>query len=273
MKKLIILLLTMPFPLFITNTLGQNTNGNGKVVEDVRTVEKFSALSAEEGINLVLTQSTENKVIVITDENLQDKVITEVENGNLKIYPKDIKNATKLIVKVEFKEINALSAKEGVDLETTNTLTTDNLALSLKEGCDAKMDVNVKNLACSLKEGCDMKLNGEAKSFSLSLVEGSEIDANINGSDIALSIVEGSEASLKGIYKNAAYSIVEGSELKAFDLLSENVTVSAVESSEAEVQVTKSLIVSAKEGSEVKYKGNPEDKQISSCENCEVKAQ
>ena len=271
MKKLLIFLLAMPVPLFLTNMFAQN--GNGNVVEKVRSVEDFTAINVKEGIDLVLIQSESNKVTVITDENLQDKIITKVDNNTLKIYPNDIKNSTKMVVKVEFKNISAISADEGVDIKTTSGINVDNMAISLKEGCDADMEIHTKDLSISLVEGSDMKLKGDMKSLSISLVEGSDMNAEVDAKNIALSVVEGSDINIKGTCKSAAYSAVEGSEIKAFDLVAENCVVSVAESSECQVNATASLVVAAKEDSEVKYKGNPPDKQISSCEECEVKAQ
>lgn len=273
MKKPISLIIIVLSLTGLSNVIGQGNEGNGNVVEQERTVEEFSGISVKEGIELILTQGDKYSVVVITDENLQDEVITKVDNGDLKIYPENVRNPTRLTIKVEFISISAISAKEGVEVEGTTPFELDELAISCLEGCEMSIELNAENLALSLVEGCEMRLKGTINSIALSIVEGCELSADINGEDIACSIVEGSEVDLDGKYETATYSVVEGSELSASNLIAENCTVSANEGSEADVYATKNLVVDARGESEVKYSGNPESKQIKSCEGCEVKAQ
>lgn len=272
MKKLrIIFLLAIPGLLFFSKTIGQGIVGDGNVIEKERTVENFSGISVEEGIDLVLTQGEDIKVTVIADENLQDLIITKVVDGTLKIYPeKNIRKANKMEVRVVFKKISALSAVEGCDIVTTSLIVLDDLAVSCVEGCDIKLEINTDNLVISLNEGSDMSLEGVIKNLTISANEGSDVKASITSENLTCSVNEGSDIILKGTCTNVTIAANEGSDIDAFDLVTENCTIGAEEGSDAKVNVTKNLIVSAKESSDVEYKGNPENKKISSGEDCEV---
>ncbi|HUM88921.1 MAG TPA: DUF2807 domain-containing protein, partial [Prolixibacteraceae bacterium] len=60
---------------------GQIVKGNGKVTKENRSVNSFQGVSASAGIDVYLFAGDEEKVIVETDENLQDCLITKVK-GN-----------------------------------------------------------------------------------------------------------------------------------------------------------------------------------------------
>ena len=65
--------------------------GNGEVVIEHRTInESFSAIKATEGLDVYLTQSDNESVSVEADGNLQELILSEVEDGVLKIYTKDL---------------------------------------------------------------------------------------------------------------------------------------------------------------------------------------
>ena len=64
--------------------------GNGEVVTEDRTInESFSAIKATEGLDVYLTQSDNESVSVEADGNLQELILTEVEDGVLKIHTKE----------------------------------------------------------------------------------------------------------------------------------------------------------------------------------------
>ena len=63
-----------------------HVNGNGKVVKEVRNVSGFDAISVNNGIELLVSQDTFEKVVVEADENIQKILRTEVKDGKLKIF-------------------------------------------------------------------------------------------------------------------------------------------------------------------------------------------
>ena len=93
MTKLIIqitkVIVTIISVLLLQSCVNSNWNnetisGNGKIVEVNRTVtEDFNAISAKNGLEVIINQDNTNKIIVEADENLQDHIFTEVKEGTL----------------------------------------------------------------------------------------------------------------------------------------------------------------------------------------------
>lgn len=274
MKKLLFTLLVIASPLGFIISYGQGVSGNGNVVEKTRSIENFSGVSVKGGIDLYLTQGDENILILKTDENLQDHIITEVIDNSLKIYPKsNIKNAKEITVFLTFIELSAILAKEGSDVETTSTIDVEDLAVKCEEGSDLKLLIETKNLALKLNEGSDATIKGSANNVAIKASEGSDLSLEATCETIACKINEGSDVYLKGSCQSLTISATEGSDVDASGMECENCSIVANEGSDAQVYVTHSLTVIAKESSDISYKGNPEIKQIQAGEDCTISSQ
>ena len=204
--------------------------GNGEVVTEDRTInESFSAIKATEGLDVYLTQSDNESVSVEADGNLQGLILTEVEDGVLKIHTKEnIGSATSKKVHVSFRDISSIISTSGSDVYSTNTINSERLDLKSTSGSDMKLDVNTSVLNCKSTSGSDLRLSGK----TIRLI---------------------AEAT-------------SGSDIKAADLMAESSQVKATSGADITVNTSKELTAKATSGGDVKYYGNPEkvDKSDSS---------
>ena len=74
--------------------LGPGVDGNRHVVSQQRSISNdFESIKVSQGLNLYITQSNDVSLSVEADENLHELIMTEVENGTLRIYTtKNIRN-------------------------------------------------------------------------------------------------------------------------------------------------------------------------------------
>ncbi len=204
--------------------------GNGEVVIENRTInEYFSAIKATEGLDVYLTQSDNESVSVEADGNLQELILTEVEDGVLKIHTKEnIGSAISKKVHVSFKDISSIVSTSGSDVYSTNTIISERLDLKSTSGSDMKLDVNTSVLNCKSTSGSDLRLSGK----TIRLI---------------------AEAT-------------SGSDIKAADLMAESSQVKATSGADITVNTSKELTAKATSGGDVKYYGNPKkvDKSDSS---------
>ncbi|WP_229664938.1 head GIN domain-containing protein [Polaribacter pacificus] len=196
-------------------------SGNRKVTTENRKVAKdFTAIQAGNGIEVLITQSNQTKIVVEADENLQDYIKTEVQNGVLKIYSKrNIWRAKSKRVYVSTKTISAIKAASGSDVYTENTIKANNIDLSTSSGADAKISINATTVTSSASSGSDLKIIGKAKNYSASASSGSSINA--------------------------------------YGLESLNATVKVSSGADIDVYVLESLDAKASSGGDVDFKGNP----------------
>lgn len=202
--------------------INSGVKGNGNLQTETRTVtQPFSIIKATEGLDVFLTQSDNESIIVETDENLQELIITEVEDGVLKIHTKESigRNSAKKVT-VSFKNISSIIATSGSDVVSTNTITVDELDLKTTSGSDMTLHVNAKILNCKSTSGSDLNLTGKTEKFNAEATSGSDIEAK----------------ELIALYSN----------------------IKATSGADITTSTEKILVAKATSGGDVKYYGDPE---------------
>jgi hypothetical protein len=202
--------------------MSTGVRGNGKVITQERSVnESFTTIKATEGLDVYLTQSDNTSIIVEADENLQELILTEINNGVLKIHTKqNIGNASSKKIMVTFKDISSIISTSGSDVYSTNTISADELHLKSTSGSDMTLKVNTESLNCKSTSGSDLNVSGKTSKLFAEATSGSDI--------------------------------------KAADLIAESSQVKATSGADVTVNTSKKLTASASSGGDVKYYGNPE---------------
>lgn len=159
--------------LVCANTMAQKS--------EVRKVSHFSAIDVSEGIHVELTLGDKEFVEVTADDDIINRVITEVSDGNLEIYIKGNNwNGwkKKVNVKVIANKIDGLDASSGASIYSTNTITTDILNMSVSSGANLKVKFDANKAACDASSGADAILSGKANMFKTEASSGSDIHAD-----------------------------------------------------------------------------------------------
>lgn len=196
--------------------------GNGKVkLEDRNVNEPFHAIKASHGLDVYVTQGTEESIVVEADENLHDLIKTKVKDNTLHIYAKkNIGHATSKKIMISFKDISAISSSSGSDVVSTNTITSDSLELNTSSGSDMELKINTTQLNCNSSSGSDLKLSG--------------------------------------VTKNLIANASSGSDIRAGDLKAESSKVQASSGADITVNTAKELTASASSGGDITYYGSPD---------------
>ncbi|WP_100614990.1 head GIN domain-containing protein [Confluentibacter citreus] len=221
--------------------IGPGIAGNGHVVEVTRTINgSFNAIKASEGLDVYVTQSDNESVIVEADENLQDLIITEVVDNVLKIHTKkNIGNATSKKVMVSFKNVSRIASTSGSNVHSTNPITVQNLVLESSSGSNMTLDVSTTSLKCNTSSGSNMILQLNTEILECHSSSGSNI--KLTGEAIKIT----ADAS-------------SGSNIIAGDLIAESSRANASSGSNITINTSKELIAKATSGGGINYYGNPE---------------
>ena len=195
--------------------------GNGNVQIEKRTINKaFTAIHASEGLDVYLTQGSNEEIIVEADENLLDIILTEVVDNTLKIHCKEnIGRSKSQKVMITFNDISKIVSTSGSDVYSTNTINTEQLELKSTSGSDMKVDVNTSVLNCKSTSGSDLKISGKTDRLNAEATSGSDI--------------------------------------KAGDLIAQSSQVKATSGANIRVNTQKELTAKATSGGDIKYYGNP----------------
>ena len=110
--------------------------GNGNVVRENRNIqEDFDAISISTGISARLITGEASEVIVESDENLQEMIITEVEDGVLKVYSKgNIWGRSTRKVYIKMPRVESISSQSGSNVKSEYPISASDLMLSSSSG-------------------------------------------------------------------------------------------------------------------------------------------
>lgn len=237
MKKITTLLTLVLTILFSMNASAWSgtIRGNGDVTKETRKVKSFDGVKASAGINVYLFQGDNEKVVVETDENLQECIVTRVVDGVLKCYIdcNNVRNSTKMNVYVNFKNINSIKASSGADIYGETLIVADVLDVNASSSGDIRIEIDANEIDVDVSSGADAVIKGKANYFS-------------------------GDAS-------------SGADIKAMDLVVKEAEASASSGADVRITVTERIKASASSGGDVVYAGNPTIEKVNESSGGDVK--
>lgn len=215
---------------------GPGVDGDRNVIIANRNISNnFESVKVSQGLDLYITQSNSVTLSVEADENLHELIMTEVEDGVLRIYTtENIRRAASRKINLNVADISAIKATSGSDVISTNTIEVDELELNSTSGADIKLTVKTEKLNCHSTSGSDIKLSGTTKALIAEASSGSDIEA---------------------------------SQLKA-----ETSKVKASSGADISVNTSKELTARASSGGDIRYTGSPERVNTSDSSSGSVRA-
>ena len=217
MKKSILILAAVLFGFNSSNAQfwkDESVKGNGKVTTENRNTGDYDEVKLTGFMDVELTAGTEGRLIIEGESNLLEHVITEVENGSLKIYTEkgySLKPSKGKGIKitVPFKDLNAVSLTGSGDIWNTSVIRAQDFETSLTGSGDINLHLEVKNLKGLITGSGDTLVKGKAENFEISVtgsgdfkafnLEAKDVKAKIMGSgDIELTALNSLEAKVMG---------------------------------------------------------------------------
>jgi len=189
-----------------------------------RNVSGFHAIEVSGGIDLYLSQGEEAVAVSASKTEYRDKIITEVVNGVLKIHFDWKSNLRldwgnrKMKAYVSVKNLDALHASGGSDVDIDGSLKATKLDMHISGGSDFKGKIETDELKIEASGGSDVDISGKAARLTI----------DVSG----------------------------GSDFSGYDLASDICNVEASGGSDVHVTVNKELSANASGGSDVYYKGS-----------------
>lgn len=137
----------------------------------VRSVSGYHGVSVSGSVELFLTQGNEESVVISADDtNVRDKVITEVDNGILRIYLErknkiqiDWPNKNKIRAYVSVKDIDYLSSSGSGKLHIEGNLKTDKLKVDISGSGNVEGAMTTKEFSLAISGSADADLSGTAE--------------------------------------------------------------------------------------------------------------
>jgi hypothetical protein len=180
MKKLFLLMSFLTAGLYMS---AQETTFNDANAEQ-RTVKPFRAIKVTDGIDLYLSQGSEESVAVSASrDEYRSRIKTEVTEGVLKIsYDRESLNdwtsgGKKLKAYVSFKTLDKLTASAGAEVLIQGMIKEEVLSVYLNAGASLKGKIEAGKLIMEAESGAHATLSGSSGTLSLNANSGSKVSA------------------------------------------------------------------------------------------------
>ncbi len=258
MKRIAIFIALAAITATIFAAPKSDVEGNKNVTTEDRQVSDFTAVSVSSGIDLYLTQGNKETLKLEADENLMEHIITEVENGVLKIYSKkNLRKYKKLEAHLTFKELDKISGSAGADVFAEKRIKADKMYVNMSSGSDIKLKLKAPKIRLNMSSGSDGIVDFEGKSVKINASSGSDVEMLAsNLDDFTANISSGSDIMIQGSAQIVNINASSGSDMDAFDFTVANATIDASSASDIDITVMGKLTVNASSGSSVSYKGD-----------------
>lgn len=184
--------------------LGDGIKGSGNITTKTRDANQdFKRIEVSNGIKVIVTQADNKSISVEADDNLQQHIITKIENGVLKIEADESYNATETpIVNVKLPVINGLKTDSGSQITSTGVLISENMDVKAESGSEINIEVEADAIKIESESGSSIEASGKALKLETSSSSGSTIDAkNLMTNEIKANSESGSSSSIYPIVK------------------------------------------------------------------------
>jgi len=183
MKKLHLKSLSILFAGFFIlagyTAVAQGTKGNKNVVKEERTVGAFTGLNVGGAFNVFLTQEDKNSLIIEADENLMEKITTEVHGNVLEIGSRNIRNATKLNIYISTPAIGFFEISGAATVKSENNLQSESISIHASGASRADLQLSAPSVEIEASGASHVVLTGSADTQKIEASGASEV--NVSG--------------------------------------------------------------------------------------------
>ncbi|MEP7320909.1 MAG: head GIN domain-containing protein [Saprospiraceae bacterium] len=206
---------TLLILLLLTATLSwsqrEKIKGSGSTVNRTLEVASFTAVECNLYADVEITQGPNQKVTIEGQENIIDKISTEVKENRWRIkLPKNTwGDYDKVKIKITVPQLHGLGMAGSGSMKTTNTITSDDFQIGLSGSGKMDVSVNAENVDCGISGSGNIHLTGKTNELSLGTSGSGDVMAKdmvagkvkigISGSgDCEVNVSESLEAGISG---------------------------------------------------------------------------
>jgi hypothetical protein len=200
--------------LFITGCdLDVNSiRGDKNVVSVEKQLSDFDALEVSGMFKVYLVEGDNPMVRIVTDENLQEYVMAEIENNTLKLGMKgnNSYSPSRMEAYITVTYLNELSLSGATSLSSEHTIQSENMHITISGAGDMDLQVNTNTLRTNISGAGSVKISGNAHKHNVRIsgvaslnclkLQTRETDVSISGAGSAkVYATEMLDASVSGV--------------------------------------------------------------------------
>lgn len=175
MRNLILFLIILTGVLIMTSEnylQAQDLKFNGNDIKETRSVRSFDVIENNGVVNVFLTQSETESVVVEADRNLLPVIVTEVKDNTLFISTKKdtkIDKSVKLNVYVSFRNLKKLELNSVGNVSSENQLKLKNLSIENNSVGNITLNIDCNELSLENNSVGNTTLTGKVNNAKIEL--------------------------------------------------------------------------------------------------------
>lgn len=257
MSRIYLIALCCLFFASCNNILSSGIKGNGNIISKEITISEFNKIVASGAVDIIYEQDTTKipYLKVEVDDNILEYILIETKNNELTISTKKTINPTRFKVYTNSNNLENINLSGASDIELISDLKNESLKIQLSGSSDLKSKnrIEISNI--------EIKTSGASDLIIKQLIADKTTVSCTGSSDITIA----------GTTNYLTADANGSSDLKIDNFKAKNANINISGSSDASLYVTDSLNVKASGSSDVKYKGKPLTKSISSTGSSDIK--
>jgi len=169
-------------------------NGSGSITRETRTVTGFTGIDVGGAGEVILIQGAEEGLTIEADDNLMSYIETTVENGRLKIHPKQVnlRSTKTLRYEIKIKQVDNVSLS-GSHKVHADRLKAENLTVSVSGSGKIEIpQLEANNLSIHISGSGNSQISGKVIKQSISVSGSGDHHADSLDSQVAEIRISGS---------------------------------------------------------------------------------
>ena len=236
--------------------------GSGNIIEkEIKLSGKYSTIYVSCGVNVIMENRSNDKVIISADDNVMEYVVCKVDGGKLTAtIDSKINSISNVNVKIylpKSDKIDKISTSSGGEAHIYPTIKSSSLAIESSSG--SKVDITtaeVGKLVIDTSSAGTIKGSFKSEnSANLAASSGGKIDITLLGKEVKCDASSGANIKLNGQANKLNAEASSAANIEAETFVVENVYAAASSVGDVDVFVQKQLNASASSGGGVRYKG------------------
>lgn len=173
----------------------KRVKGDGNITTENRSTGDYDGLKSAGPMNFKLVQGKEGNITIEGDANLMEYIVTKVEGGKLVVKVKDginLRPTKTIIVTIPYESINSVSLAGSGDIENSGTITSDHFDVSIAGSGDIELNISSNSVESSISGSGDIELSGSTKDLTTKVTGSGDFDGSDLGSTNVTAKITGS---------------------------------------------------------------------------------
>ncbi|HKJ06606.1 MAG TPA: DUF2807 domain-containing protein [Flavobacteriaceae bacterium] len=250
MKRIpIYILFLLPFLSFAQEKL----KGNKQVTVESRAINNFNKIEVIDNLEVLLTSNNQQSVSVEADSNLQEAIITTVEDGvlTIKTAGRIVKNkALKIHLNVD-NNLLQINTYNNAKVLSETIVNIDSLYIEAFDNSDIDLKLNAKSVIIRAKKNTNLSFNILTEFFNVYSEENAKIRGNINTKDASIELLDRSNMDIDGVTNSLTLEANGTSIFKGKSFVSNTSKVTLSNKASTYINTSKNIEILARNNAEV----------------------